>query len=62
VNKRQYESILKDCFAFTLVEAFEVLPKVVYNPRKASREMNRLKRHSEYNLSETIQIAEEVVE
>jgi hypothetical protein len=61
VNNQKYQLILKDWFAFTLLEAIEVLPKVVTDPRNAARDMNRLKRNCDYQLQETIQIAEEEI-
>lgn len=58
MNKKKYQELLEDWFAYTFLEAVETLPKVLNNPQEAQREMNRLKRHCEFNLGEAVELLE----
>lgn len=59
MNREKHLDLLQDWFAYTFIEAVKTLPKVLNDPKQATREMNRLKRHSDYQLQETFKIAEE---
>ena len=61
MDTEEYYIALKDWWAFTLVEAVETLTKVFQDPQEASRNMNRLKRHADFQLQETFRIAEDTV-
>ncbi len=58
VNKKEYSELLEDWFAFKLLEVVETLPKVLKDPKKAQQDMNSLKRHSKFNLTEAIVLLE----
>jgi len=61
MNTEEYYIALQDWWAYTLLEAVETLTKVFQDPQEASRNMNRLKRHADYQLQETFRIAEDTV-
>lgn len=61
VNSEEYYLAMKDYWAFTLVEAVETLTKVFHDPEEASRNMNRLKRHADFQLQQTFKLAEDTV-
>jgi hypothetical protein len=61
VNTEDYYVALKDYWAYTLLEAVETLTKVFSDPQEASRNMNRLKRHADFQLQETFRLAEDTV-
>lgn len=49
---------IRDWFAYCLLEAVETLPMVFADPVQASRNMNRLRRHSEAQLCRTLDLVE----
>jgi len=61
VKSEDYYIALKDYWAFTRLEACETLTKVFSDPQEASRNMNRLKRHADFQLQETFRLAEDTV-
>lgn len=61
MKSEDYYLAMKDYWAYTLLEACETLTKVFYNPHKASRNMSRLKRHADFQLAQTMNLARQEV-
>lgn len=61
MKRSEYIDSMKDWFAWTMLEAFETVPKALTNPRQAKREMKRLKYQSDAQLQEAFRLAERQV-
>lgn len=61
MDEETYMKALHDWFAWTMLEAFETLPKVLSDPEEARKEMQRLKYQSDAQLQETFRQAEKQV-